>query len=112
MAVTTPMTVTMWFDPYEQTDFMVNAAVTWHVSFTDRVTKAPIDPDTVNMFYSVPLSNAAVAVTPTKDAVGFYHADLQLATVGRWVFTCQPKSSGGVQNGSSSSTLQAFDAAA
>ena len=101
----------MWLDPYEQTDFQLNASVTWHVCFIDRILKTPLDPDTVGMTTSAPLSGSPSAVAPVKDAVGVYHYDLPLTTVGRWTLMCQPVS-GGARVGSGEITLQVFDAAA
>lgn len=108
---TTPVVVIMWLDPYEQTDFGLGSAVTWHVRFMDRITKVAVDPDVVNMFYSTPLSNSANVTPPVKDGIGNYHVDLPLTAVGRWTLTCQPQS-GGANVGMSSTTLQVFDAAA
>lgn len=107
----TPLTVVTWLDPYEQTDFGLDSAVTWHVAFADRITKEPVDPDTVGMSYNEPLTAASTSVTATKDATGFYHADLELGVVGRWVLTVQPEI-GGANVGMGSMTLQVFDAAA
>jgi hypothetical protein len=106
---TTPVTVTMWLDPPLVTDFQVGDMITWHASFVDRQTKAPVTPDIITFVYSSPPGQAPTPVTTpaiTVDATGVCHYDLALSIVGKWILTTAPQGNpGAVSIGNQSMVL-------
>lgn len=106
----TPVITTTWLDPPEQTDFQVGTAVTWHASFMDRQTRAPVTPDIIQFIYSSPPAVTDTTVTPTVDATGSCHYDLQLPSVGKWILTVAPQGNpGAVPIGQASMVIETFD---
>jgi hypothetical protein len=97
---TTPVIVTAWLDPPLQTDFQIGDSVTWHATFTDRMTRTAVDPDIVTFVYSAPTQIATTAVTYpasiVRDAMGVYRLDLALTVSGRWILTVAPQGNPGL----------------
>jgi hypothetical protein len=111
---TTPVLTTIWLDPPLQSDFLVNSAVTVHMTFADRETRLVVDPDIVNFNYSNP-PNTTVSTTLTypfgitRNATGDYQLDLPLTATGRWVFNAQPQGNpGAVAIGGASMEIRVF----
>lgn len=107
---TTPVVVTTWLDPPEQTDFQVGDSVTWHASFVDRMSKAPVTPDIINFIWSAPPALTATTVAPTVDAVGSCHYDLPLTIVGKYILTVAAQGNPGpVGIGNQSMVIETFE---
>ena len=105
----------MWLDPPLQTDFQLNDAITIHMSFADRMTKAVVDPDIVTFTYSNPPTPGNTATTYplgiVRDATGIYHLDLGLISQGRWVLnTLAQGNPGPVPIGGATMEIRVFGA--
>lgn len=104
----------MWLDPPEQSDFLLNSAVTIHMTFADRMTHTAVDPDIVNFNYTNPPNNTSPTTityptTIVKNAVGNYQLDLALTKTGRWALNAQPQGNpGAVAIGGASMEIQVF----
>lgn len=110
---TTPVLTTMWLDPPLQSDFMLNQAVTVHMTFADRQTHAAVDPDIIKFNYDNPPNTTTPTVITyptgmTRNDTGDYQLDLRLTATGRWVLNAQPQGTGPVSIGGATMEIQVF----
>ena len=73
----------MWLDPPEQSDFMLNQAVTIHMTFADRETHAAVDPDMTLVVFESPApivrsTGHSQSLDPLTGEVGAFFARMMV----------------------------------